>query len=68
MAEPKVKAIRLNIELSEPQYAMLMDCMQTTETFYRREATAMASENTQYANKIKYLGDMISKLKELVYE
>lgn len=68
MAGQRVKAIQISVELTEQQYAMLQDCLQTAEVHWRSNATAMDSTNTQYANRIKYLGEMIEKVKQPVYD
>lgn len=62
------KMILLELRLTEPQYLMLQDCIQTAETKFRFNATDIGSENTMYANRIKALGEMVDKTKKEIEE
>jgi len=68
MEQSKSALVKISVVLSEQQYAMLQDCLQTAEVHWRVSATAQDSTNTQYANRIKYLAEMFDKTKTKVEE
>jgi hypothetical protein len=56
------KNVKLDVLMTDRQYQLLLDCLQTAETHYRYHATAIASENTEYANRIRYLQDLVRNM------
>lgn len=56
------KNVKLDVIMTERQYALLLDCLNTAEVHYRFQATAVASENTEYANRIRFMQDLIRNM------
>ncbi len=59
-------AVKITLELTDSQYDMLQDCLRTAEVKFRFEASCqVTSDNVQYANRIKFLAEMVEKSKEI---